>query len=417
MKTHVVPREWKAGRLADVIAGVATGVSVNSEDRPRINGEIGVLKVSCVLTGQFDSAENKAVLRSELSRVREHVKSGRVLVSRANTPNLVGASAYLWKTIPDLFLSDKLWQLSPRLHVDGRWVAAVVASRKFRAQVTAAATGSSLSMKNISQEAYLAIPILIPPLNEQRRIADVLDTWGNAINKLTRQLTRQQQRFAFLHSSLIHGERHLHSHKGAWCTQPLRMFLKPIRRPAPKPAEPYTAISIRSHGKGTFQRVVERPAAVDMDVLFRVSERDLIVNITFAWEGAIALAKPQDEGCLVSHRFPTFTIDENIMNRDFLGYAINDERFFYSLGIVSPGGAGRNRVLDQSDFLDIRLSIPPLSEQKAIARVLNDAAQEINLIQQKLLAVRKQRDALVTELVSGRMRVLEAEQVSRAVEN
>ena len=77
-------------------------------------------------------------------------------------------------------------------------------------------------------------------------------------------------------------------------------------RPVDKPNEPYIRIGIRSHAKGTFQELVENPAEVNMDTLYVVKKDDIVVNITFAWEHAIALAIEEDDGKLVSHGFPTY---------------------------------------------------------------------------------------------------------------
>lgn len=93
------------------------------------------------------------------------------------------------------------------------------------------------------------------------------------------------------------------------------------------------------------------------------------------------------------------------MDRDFLGYAVNDQRFFHYLGIVSPGGAGRNRVLNQGDFLDLEIPFPPLPEQQAISAILNDARRELAALEAELAALTKQSDALATELLTGFRRV------------
>jgi type I restriction enzyme S subunit len=342
------------------------------------------------------------------------VKGNSVIVSRANTLELVGACAYVSETFNDLYLPDKLWQLIAKPSIDCRWLAVLVSSKEFRARVRAKAAGSSGSMKNIPREAYLSIPVLIPPLSKQRRIADILLTWDGALDSLDRQITRKRKLFTSLREGLVHGTRKLAGHYEPRNTKALGEFLRPIKRAVPKPSEPYLALSLRSHGKGTFHRHVDRPEEVDMDTLYGVGGRDLIVNITFAWEGAIALAKAKDEGCLVSHRFPTFEIDETKVDRDFLGYAVNDKHFFYYLGIASPGGAGRNRVLNQHDFLEIEIPFPTVGEQHLIAKVLVDAERELVALESQRTALERQRDALASELLTGRLRVGEPDRLFEA---
>ena len=93
-----------------------------------------------------------------------------------------------------------------------------------------------------------------------------------------------------------------------WETKELGQIVKPVVREVEKPSHPYLAIGIRSHMKGTFRKPDSEPDKIAMDKLYVVHFHDLIVNITFAWEGAITIASQEDHGGLVSHRFPTFII-------------------------------------------------------------------------------------------------------------
>jgi type I restriction enzyme S subunit len=141
-------------------------------------------------------------------------------------------------------------------------------------------------------------------------------------------------------------------------TKLINDVLIPISRPVSKPREPFLALGIRSHGKGTFLKYDFEPTKIEMDTLFVVEKNDLIVNITFAWEGAIAIVKKEDDGALVSHRFPTFTFNPGTGVVDYFRHFILQPRFKYLMGLISPGGAGRNRVLDKKDFLRLEVKIP-----------------------------------------------------------
>ncbi|MBC8389834.1 MAG: restriction endonuclease subunit S [Actinobacteria bacterium] len=157
--------------------------------------------------------------------------------------------------------------------------------------------------------------------------------------------------------------------QGWYCLE-MKDFLKFTPREVKKPKDRYLSLGIRSHCKGTFIREVENPYNVMMESLYIVKKDDLIVNITFAWEGAVALIKEADEGAFVSHRFPTYTFDRNIVIPEYFKYLIPSKRFIYELGIISPGGAGRNRVLNRKDFMHLQFVMPPIEEQKKIADIL-----------------------------------------------
>jgi type I restriction enzyme, S subunit len=168
----------------------------------------------------------------------------------------------------------------------------------------------------------------------------------------------------------------------AWEQRKLNRLVTPVVREVPKPDEAYERISVRSHAKGTFHQKVDDPKAVSMDKLYVVKENDLIVNITFAWEHAIAVASKKDDGLLVSHRFPTFIIDNSDIN--FIHYSVTQESFRKKMELISPGGAGRNRVLNKKDFVNLKIDVPiQIEEQSKIGKFLKQLDDTIALYQDK----------------------------------
>ncbi len=72
--------------------------------------------------GVFREYENKRIDGVELERAAVHPKFDRIVMSRANSPELVGACAYLDRDYPNRFLSDKLWQFEPRQGTSAKFV-------------------------------------------------------------------------------------------------------------------------------------------------------------------------------------------------------------------------------------------------------------------------------------------------------
>ena len=103
----MVPKGWIDGKIDDLLKGLESGVSVNGEDRPLKPGEKGVLRVSAVSYGNFDSKATKAIFPDDWPRAKINPTAGQVIISRSNTNDLVGASAYIFDTHPDLYLPDK----------------------------------------------------------------------------------------------------------------------------------------------------------------------------------------------------------------------------------------------------------------------------------------------------------------------
>lgn len=155
-----------------------------------------------------------------------------------------------------------------------------------------------------------------------------------------------------------------------WEDKELKDLLNPVIRVVPKPKENYLALWLRSHFKWVFHKPNSDPNKIAMDELYAVKENDLIVNITFAWEWAVAIAWKEDEWWLVSHRFPTYEFKKNLYV-NFFRFVYPTEKTKNKLSAISPWWAWRNRVMNKRDFLSLKFKVPKdIKEQKKIADFL-----------------------------------------------
>ncbi|MFA0692938.1 restriction endonuclease subunit S [Vibrio splendidus] len=171
-----VPEHWEVMRLKHLIKSLESGCSVNAADVPAKENELGVLKTSCVYTRRFRASENKTVVVEELSRVKCAVRKGAIIISRMNTPELVGASALVDTKASNLFLPDRLWQtiFDERFEVNSEFLAHFMTVEGFRNQISLSAEGASSSMQNIAKEDYLSINVLLPKREEQTQIVSYI---------------------------------------------------------------------------------------------------------------------------------------------------------------------------------------------------------------------------------------------------
>lgn len=243
-------------------------------------------------------------------------------------------------------------------------------------------------------------------LTEQKAIAHVLSTADAAIHTTEKLIAQKELRKKWLMQQLLTGKKRLKGFEDTkWKIQPLENFIKPIVREVAKPSVPYLGIGLRSHGKGTFLKHHEQPEKNSMDNFYVVRPNDLIVNITFAWEQAIAIVRHEDDGALASHRFPTYSFIEGKGYPDFFRFFILQPRMKFMLQMISPGGAGRNRVMSKSDFIKLEFLLPEFKEQAAISQVLQAADKEISLLKAKAEKLREQKKGLMQVLLTGRVRL------------
>jgi len=166
-----LPEGWCWASLDELLVGITAGKSPKANGRPAGPGECGVLKVSAVSWGRFRYEENKA-LKGGLPAGVPTVRSGDLLVSRANTVELVGAVVLVEDEHPNLMLSDKTLRLDVVPHVDKRYLLRALRSAEVRAVFEDQATGTSNSMRNLSQEKIRSAPIPLPPTGEQEEIVE-----------------------------------------------------------------------------------------------------------------------------------------------------------------------------------------------------------------------------------------------------
>ncbi|WP_407855320.1 restriction endonuclease subunit S [Enterococcus hailinensis] len=183
-----------------------------------------------------------------------------------------------------------------------------------------------------------------------------------------------------------------------WEQRKLGDLIEQVIREVPKPNDPYFRMSVRSHAKGTFKQFVDDPKKIAMDKLFLVRKNDLVVNITFAWEHAIAVVPDRDDGLLVSHRFPTYRADGK-SDIEFLHYMVSKEEFRQQLELISPGGAGRNRVLNKNNFIKLKVTVPNLiKEQEKIGTFFKQLDDTIVLHQRKLELLKQLKQAYLQQM-------------------
>ena len=241
-----------------------------------------------------------------------------------------------------------------------------------------------------------------PEIDEQAAIGSLFRTLDDLLASYKDNLTNYQSLKATMLSKMFpkagqtFPEIRLDGFERKWEKKKLIDLVSPVSRKVKKPSVPYYRLSIRSHAKGTFKQFVDDPKKIAMDNLFEVKESDLVVNITFAWEHAIAVASKEDDGLLVSHRFPTFVIDKS--DKNFISIYIKREEFRQKLDLLSPGGAGRNRVLNVKNFIKIQMIVPELEEQQAIGAYFSNLDNLINSHQEKITQLETLKKKLLQDM-------------------
>jgi len=158
----------------------------------------------------------------------------------------------------------------------------------------------------------------------------------------------------------------------------LGKILKLERRPVEIiPDKKYAEIGIYCFGKGIFHKEPRSGLEVGNKKLFQIKEGDLILQVTFAWEGAVGLASKKEDGMHGSTRFPTFRVKEDLCYPSFLLNYFKTKEGREQLIKISPGSAGRNRVLSLKRIHEVMIPLPPIDEQRRIMARIEELAARI----------------------------------------
>ena len=216
----------------------------------------------------------------------------------------------------------------------------------------------------------LTYKVPLPSLAEQRRIVAKLDKVAGLVEERRRVLeTAGRDTQAMLSSAfreVIDGAPY----------RPMAEVAPLVRRPVVVELEQsYPELGVRSFGRGTFHKKALDGVEVGSKKLFHIQEGDLLFNIVFAWEGAVAIAQPEDDRRVGSHRFLTCVPDETRTTADFLRFYFLTPEGLQKLGEASPGGAGRNRTLGLKKLDAITIPVPPLGRQHWFDRLQRQVHQ------------------------------------------
>jgi type I restriction enzyme, S subunit len=166
--------------------------------------------------------------------------------------------------------------------------------------------------------------------------------------------------------------------KKAWPTVKLGQILQLQRRWVKlSPLEEYTEIGVRSYGRGIFHKQPVLGASLGSKRVLQIYPGDLVFMNVFAWEGAVAVAGPKEEGTIGSHRFATYTPISGSCDPGFLQLYFQTSEGRELLGRVSPGSAGRNRTMNLAMFSAQEAPCPPLQEQRRIIARIDGLADRI----------------------------------------
>jgi type I restriction enzyme, S subunit len=382
--------DWRAGRLAD-FAIVGPKVKPLDEDAPFIT------MADVAEWGHWAAPSGP---RGRRNGVRAH--GGDVLVARI-TPCLEnGKIAQVPKHLGDVGGSTEFIVLraAPELLLDD-FLLLWAQSQSTHEAAISLMVGTS-GRKRVAAADFRSLPISFPSLAEQRHIVDVMSAVDAQVEALAREASELANLLAATRESMF--DEFARSSEQV----PLSYLMREYKRPVDvAPDGLYKQVGVRSFGRGVFTKEPVSGRELGSKRVFWVEPGDLVINIVFGWEGAVAVVPEELRDYCGSHRFPTFRrIDGGPIEyvREFL----LSRRGLEVLGLASPGGAGRNRTLNRSRLGQFAIPSPSMELQHSVAEALIALAANARTVANELTALRTLRSTLLTALLSQEIEIPES---------
>ncbi|PZP60756.1 MAG: restriction endonuclease subunit S [Delftia acidovorans] len=305
---------------------------------------------------------------SDVVTVRRAVRANQLILSKIDARN--GAIGMVPQELDGAIVSNDFPSFDFRdvRRCDPAFMGWLVRSTPFVALCKAASEGTTNRVR-IKEDRFLAKQIALPPLPEQQVLVTRLDALAEKTRQVEAHLDAAERDAEHLLAVRF---------RDAIANAPLRPMAEVaplVRREAQITLDgSYPELGIRSFGKGTFHKPPLSGAEVGTKRLYRIEPGDLLFSNVFAWEGAIAIAQPEDAGRLGSHRFMTCQANPARTSAEFLRYYFLTDDGLLKIGEASPGGAGRNRTLGQEKLMAIEVPIPPLPIQQSFDRLQTEVA-------------------------------------------
>ena len=407
-----MPEEWDVTSLSDAFQNLEAGVSVNSDERQ--NADFFVLKTSAISDGLINIDEAKPVVKKEYARLKCPVKKGSIIISRMNTPQLVGACGYVAEDAKGYFLPDRLWQVvnSKPEKYDFRWLNYLLNQYRYKNAIHAVATGTSNSMKNISKERLLEIRIPRPSIEEQKFIVEAISDIETLIYDLEKLIKKKRNIFTGTMQSLLSGK--IRISDSLW----EKYVIGDI-------GDFYSGLTGKSKddfGKGnaryiTFLNVLNN-TVIDISKLESVQvnedeyqnevlKGDLFFNTSSETPeevGMCAVLMDSIRNTYLNSFCFGFRLKTKKVHALFFSYYFNSQEGRKIMRVLAQGATRFN--LSKDYFSQTEIELPPYEDQVEIAQTLADMEGDILSLEKKCLKYKAMKQGMMEELLTGKVRLM-----------
>ncbi|MGP9738698.1 MULTISPECIES: restriction endonuclease subunit S [Halomonas] len=354
---------------------------------------------------------NRGLRRLELSpkEIKGYqLQRDDIVVNRVNSLTHLG-KAVLWRNErgEEVVYESNMMRIEPNPSVVlPEFLIRVLQSHNARSHFRKVAK-RAVAQCSISQQDVKSLTFPLPPLPEQKKIALILTTWDQAITATERLLENSQQRKKGLMQQLLTGKKRMPGYEEEWESKHISQTGKIVSGGTPDTNDgdlwggdvqwltPTDITALKTHF------IYDTPR--------KITEKGVTESsATLMPSGSLCVCTRASVGLMAISTTPITTnqgfksvIPNNKHDVEFLYYLFSFNRHVF----IRYSSGSTFMELSKKDFVKIIFNYPPVAEQKAIARILASANNEIEQLQKRINHLKQEKKALMQQLLTGKRRV------------
>ncbi len=404
------PAEWRQPYIDEITDLLTNGFVGTSLPHQTENSETGIryLQGFNVRPNKVDLTKTTWVTHDFHAKNRKsQLREGDVLVVQSGH---IGTAAVVPKEAAGSNCHAAIICRFKSEIVDPHFASQYLNSQIGQARLRGLHVGSSLAHINTSELGRFKLPL--PPIHEQRMLAQLWGTWDTAMQKTEQLIAAKERHYSYELSRLIGHGQHPRGQVGFSSEEVLTGNrsgrLSVLGDILSESRDPDTAqdtakrLTVRLHLQGVEARPIRGTESDGATVYFRRRSGQLIYGKQNIFRGAIGLIPPELDGYCSTQDLPAFDIGLGV-DPKWLYYLLSRKRFYKSLESLAAGSGSKR--LHPEELFKIRITLPDLATQSAIAQYLNTLRREIDLLEQTVVTLKTQKRGLMQKLVTGKWRV------------
>lgn len=404
----MVPNGWKLERVGDLF-DVQLGKMLNQEAKDK-TPQFHYLGNSNVKWGSFDLSDLKTMHFSERDVEKFTLELDDIIMCEGGE---VGRCAIWQGSDTAIFYQKALHRLRSKGQIIPQFFQSYMEKISGTKLLDDYTTRTSIA--HLTREKLISLPVRLPPIPEQKEIANILSTWDKAITTTEQLLANSQQQKKALMHQLLTGQKRLLDNNGVRFSGDWKQV---------KLSKIFERVTTKNNGKSSNVVTISgQQGLIRQEDFFKKSvASDILDGYFLLMKGQFAYNKSYSNGYpmgaikrlnryadgVVTTLYICFEISESTKaNGDFWEHYFESGLLNKGLSQIAHEGGRAHGLLNvkPTDFFSLKVPLPSLDEQQKIAAVLTVADREITILQQKLAALKQEKQALMQQLLTGKRRV------------